>query len=284
MLRRDWSSDVCSSDLEERESIEERFLTDADYFDCLCALESDIGSDHLSNRLPARDREAFEKAVLAVPSRARHVKELKMFSAALGRAQLHHVHDAAAASMSSSTSQPGGHAWLRAVIDLLTPSARRLAMIGSAVAVVLAAAIFLWPPISGPEPGDSTAEQPAVAPDVPSAVVVESWELSPGGTRTKLRQGNVFRRPTRMGQTELMTLVPDTAVTQVGATLRRANAESLPLQSEPAVTAHENGIAVRVRVSSQLLAPGDYVLSLTRQVNGVAPEPFATRRFTIDEN
>jgi hypothetical protein len=256
---------------EEREAIEERFLIDADYFDALCALESEMGLDHLSHRLPARERQAFERAVLAVPSRARHVQELESFTAALE-------------AQRPSSPRVQHRTWLRVAIDFLGARAPRLAVMASAAAVVLAAAVFLQSPSPGPQSDDPATEPTAVAPAAPPALVVESWQLTPGITRAQLRQANVFRRPVGAAQIELATVIPDAPVARIRATLSHVDDGPLALLSEPDVTAVPDGIAVRVRVSATLLIRGDYVLSLSRLADDSAPEPFATRLFTVDEN
>lgn len=274
---------------EERERVEDRLMTDGDYFDALRALEIEMGLDHLHGRTSPQEQEPFKKTVLAAPARRKEVEELGRFAAALESARRPQAVPARPVARPLEPARRDRAPWWQALIDATlgpAPRGRRLTLVGAAAVVLIAALVYMRAPAGVPQVSDSTTPQPTGVPANDGArpqSIVATFVLLPGASRAELRQANVFERPVGADEIALVTTVPDAVDTRVGAILRPVGGDPLPLRFGPEVTAVSGGIEVRVRAEQRVLPRGDYLLQLTRQVSGATPEPFATRFFTVDD-
>ena len=246
---------------EERTLVEERFMSDPNYFDSLCALEREAIELHLRGELPSRWREGFKTRVLDSPARRARVDEAAAFVSAL-KSVTGHVDD--------ETEPTKRSAWW--TVGVL-----------AACAVVVAA--ILVNVIQRQGTGGESHVRTEPGPTSPAPGAVATFVLLPGLTRAELRQANIFSVPggTRQIVLELIVPAPPVPVADVQASVRPVGGAVLATPIAPEVQHIPEGLRFKVRLPAESFGRGDYLLALSRRAADGTRETFASRFFTIDE-
>lgn len=245
----------------EQDQVEERLMSDADYFDALCAQEDELILAYRRGELPEEWRAGFAEHILDSSIRGRRVAEMDALVIAL---------DAADRELADEEheAQPW---WMF----------RRLTVLAACAALLAAAVTGVWI-LGRTNPAQRPADTAATAPVPLADRPVATYVLVPGLTRAELQQENLFRVPPGEEQVMLALTVPDNTVTPLQGTLRSVGGPMLQVPTQPTATRTAEGLRVTWSVPARLLPRGDYLLALVPDTGG-AQEPVASRFFTIDE-
>jgi hypothetical protein len=231
---------------EERERVEDRFMTDPDSFERVSAIEDDLILSHVRNELPAEWRERFESAYLKVPARRRRVDEMR-------------------AVVAGMATQKAPVRTRKRLLVTLSAAAAVLVAIG------IAALLQKRQPVS-----ESIASSP---PPIPSAVA--TFVLAPGASRAPGLTANQFRLPNGEATIDLAT-VPDAVPRsdQLTGEIRAVDGDVLAVPGRPVRRRRDGRDEVVWTIPARLLQPGDYVLTIGEDGPPTA-SPIARRFFRI---
>jgi hypothetical protein len=239
LMRRFLVSDVSEA---ERELVERFVAEDREYFEELCALESDMITAYLQGRLPREWRARFEESVRASPARRRQIEEQRAIRFALETIEFRHAGD----ERSASTASAPKSRW----------PARLLGLAAAAVLLVAVAglAVYRMTPRLNRAP-DQSAPQRASA---------TTFFLAANQTRGPGQAGNIFRAPHPATIVRLQMLVVADVLTAPEVTLRTVGGPVLDGPAVPDVEAASGGaVSVSRSIDGGRLPPGDYLLTLT---------------------
>jgi hypothetical protein len=222
---------------EERERVEERFMTDHDYFEALCAFEESLTLQAANGELDEPLRRRFEAAQRGSPELGREVRRLRAF-----------VDDLRVAS--------------RPPTEAKTPASRRgwtlpLLTLAVAATVVLGVWLMVRRPV---RPVEQTERPPF--PATPEIVLTKL--LLPGNLRARGNTGvNTWAIAPAVQTVELRLVIPMVDLKSPVVTITRVGGGKIEGVGEPAVTPAENATELTVRLSASRLPPQDYELSVT---------------------
>jgi hypothetical protein len=259
LMRRFLVSDVSEA---EREQVERQVAEDREYFEELCALESDMIVAYLQGRLPREWHERFEQSVLASPARRREVEEQRAIRSTFAAIEAQRAREERRAPEASSRTSR----WPAPTM--------RLAM----AAVLLLAAAGLTVYRLAPR-GNHAAPTTRGQLDPRQMTFV----LNANQTRSPGQAANIFRAPSSEATVRLEMRVVAEALTAPEVTLQSVGGPIVDGPAVPEVEASSAGAFVVSReIDGGRLPAGDYLLTLTATSAGGERIDVASRFFSVE--
>ena len=244
---------------DERQRVEERFMTDAEYFEALCALEDEMVLSHVRGDLPPQWRRSFNAHILDSPDRRRRVEQTEELVSALRSSTWH---------MGVSKNLPKPARWPRQAGVWLAAAA-------GIVAVVMSG--WLIRRLPGPDRKTSVSSETTRL----ESGAIATFVLAPGLTRSALGASNVFRVAPEIQQIRIELSEPLSTVRPLRAELRVVGGDPIPVPTEPAIGHNGNRVEISWTVPARLLSPGDYLLTLSTETATDEREALASRFFSV---
>jgi len=242
----------------EQEETERRLLADESSFEALQVAEDELIDAYVRGELSAEDRERFQEHFLRTPSRRERLQFARAFHQAL--------HEKTA----TSEELP----WWRAFFIL--PRIR----LPLAAAALLVVACGLWILVERWRPDDGARAGPGAPASPPvSAGPIASFVLSPGLLRDSAPPPRLVL-PAGVAAVEMrLELEAGAALSDYRCRLETAEGVLIRDGVQPAIAIP--GQAVTLRLSPELLASGDYILTLSGRAANQPYEVVASYSFRV---
>ena len=237
--------------VDEQSAIEQRFITDQEFFEALSALEHEMILSLVRGELAPRWAGPLTAALNSSPDRRRHLDEVREMVNVLRRP---------AATTSAKRGVPVRPWWLKA-------------------AAVIVAGVGLgawwWSSSLAPAPGPVAAVQPTVV--APVLDLSATFLLVPGPTRSSAADENLVRVPQGAQQVRFLAVMTAAQVASVQAGMRRIGGDPLNIPDQTAVRQTPEGLAVSWLVPSAELTIGDYLISYDANTGDGSRRTIGTR-------